>query len=478
MIVPVILCGGSGTRLWPMSRELYPKQLLSLVGEQSLLQATLSRLEGISDLDDPILVCNEEHRFMVAEQLRQSGIEPKGIILEPVGRNTGPAAAVSALMAAEKGNDPTLLVLPADHIIQRPEAFQQAVGIAQQASESGGLITFGVVPDRPETGFGYIKVEGLNKALGSNEPVILPVLEFVEKPDAPRAKEYLESGRYFWNSGMFMFKASRYLEELESVAPDMVRHCRAAYGQGSKDLDFFRLEAESFRACPKDSIDYAVMEKTRSSQVVPLNAGWNDVGSWSALWEIDERDEHGNVCKGDVLVHDASECYLASNNRLLVGIGLKGVVVVETTDAVLVADMHKDQEVKAVVEALKSRDRGEVTVHRRVYRPWGSYENVDAGERFQVKRIIVNPGSVLSLQMHHHRAEHWVVVRGTARIVQGDKEYVLSEDQSTYIPLGTLHRLENPGKIPLELIEVQTGSYLGEDDIIRYQDNYGRRSSD
>ena len=474
MIVPVILCGGSGTRLWPMSRELYPKQLLPLVGDRTLLYQTMARLEGVPQVSDPILVCNEEHRFMVAEQVRQWGRAAREIMLEPIGRNTAPAAAVSALKALEDGQDPILLVLPADHVIKNVQSFQKAVQSGIAPAEDGGLMTFGIIPEKPETGYGYIKIASSWNELDAQNPEVQPVLKFVEKPDAATAEEYLHSGRYLWNSGMFMFKASSFLQELESYAPEMLQQCRSAVEQGSQDMDFFRLQKEAFAACPKDSIDYAVMERTSRSMVLPLDAGWSDVGSWSALWEIDERDASGNVCRGDVLTQEVSDSYLYANERLIAGVGLKDLVVVETKDAVLVADKNRVQEVKSVVEELKRRQREETSVHRRVYRPWGSYENIDIGERFQVKRIIVNPGSVLSLQMHHHRAEHWIIVRGTARIVQGDSETILSEDQSTYIPLGTVHRLENPGRIPLELIEVQTGSYLGEDDIVRYQDLYGR----
>jgi len=474
MIVPVILCGGSGSRLWPMSREQYPKQLLSLVGERSMLQDTLSRLEGIENQADPILVCNEEHRFMVAEQVRQWKRNPGGILLEPQGKNTAPAATVSALCAEEWDKDPLLLILPADHVIRNPEAFRDAVLRGLDAAREGKLVTFGIVPDHPETGYGYIRTDCNVRDIEAGDADVRPVHEFVEKPDRQTAEEYVRAGCYLWNSGMFMFTASSYLEELQAHAPDILKECRRAYETGGRDMDFFRLGADAFGACPANSIDYAVMERTDRAAVVPLEAGWSDVGSWAALWEVEDRDGSGNVCKGDVLCKDVANSYLHSTERLIAGVGLQDLVVVETKDAVLVADRERGQEVKDIVKSLERQERLETTVHSRVYRPWGSYENIDAGQRFQVKRIVVNPGSVLSFQMHHHRAEHWVVVRGTAKITQGEQESIISEDQSTYIPLGTPHRLENPGKIPLELIEVQTGSYLGEDDIVRFQDQYGR----
>ena len=474
MIVPVILCGGSGSRLWPMSREQYPKQLLSLVGERSMLQDTLSRLEGIENQADPILVCNEEHRFMVAEQVRQWKRNPGGILLEPQGKNTAPAATVSALCAEEWDKDPLLLILPADHVIRNPEAFRDAVLRGLDAAREGKLVTFGIVPDHPETGYGYIRTDCNVRDIEAGDADVRPVHEFVEKPDRQTAEEYVRAGCYLWNSGMFMFTASSYLEELQAHAPYILKECRRAYETGGRDMDFFRLGADAFGACPANSIDYAVMERTDRAAVVPLEAGWSDVGSWAALWEVEDRDGSGNVCKGDVLCKDVANSYLHSTERLIAGVGLQDLVVVETKDAVLVADRERGQEVKDIVKSLERQERLETTVHSRVYRPWGSYENIDAGQRFQVKRIVVNPGSVLSFQMHHHRAEHWVVVRGTAKITQGEQESIISEDQSTYIPLGTPHRLENPGKIPLELIEVQTGSYLGEDDIVRFQDQYGR----
>lgn len=484
MIVPVILSGGAGTRLWPLSRELYPKQLLPLAGEQTMLQETVGRLAGLPDLGAPLVVCNENHRFMVAEQLRRIGREAAAILLEPVGRNTAPAAALAALRAVAAEDDPLLLLLPADHLIKRPEALCRAVTAAVPLAEAGRLLTFGIVPAGPETGYGYIRADKSSDLAANLAPPVAelappafpvyPVAEFVEKPDRATAEDYVASGAYYWNSGMFLFRASVFLAELERLAPAMLAACRRALAGAAADLDFVRLEAAAFAACPADSIDYAVMEKTAAAAVVPLDAGWSDVGSWAALWETGEQDGDGNVISGDVLTHDASNCYLYASTRLLAAVGVEGHVVVETGDAVLVAPKERVQEVKAIVERLKKDGRDEALLHRRVNRPWGSYECIDAAERFQVKRITVNPGATLSLQMHHHRAEHWVVVKGTARVTRGDEVLTVAENESTYIPLGVSHRLENPGKIPLELIEVQSGSYLGEDDIVRFEDNYGR----
>ncbi len=474
MIVPVILSGGSGTRLWPLSRELYPKQLLPLVGDETMLQATLRRLEGLAGLAAPIVVCNEEHRFLVAEQLRHLGAKPEAIILEPSGRNTAPAvalAAASAMGDRAQDDDPVLLVLPADHVIRDAEAFRAAVAEGARLAEAGRLVTFGVVPDRPETGYGYIR--GADRdALAAGAAV--PVQQFVEKPDAVLAEEYVASGEYLWNSGMFMFRASRYVEELRTHRPEIVSHCVAAVAGAKKDLDFLRVDKAAFAQCPSDSIDYAVMENTAHAWVMPLDAGWSDVGSWASLHDACEADEAGNVAIGDVLVEDTSNCYLYSESRLVAAVGLADCVVVETKDAVLVAPRNRVQDVKKIVERLKREGRYETSLHRQVFRPWGSYDSVDQGDRFQVKRIVVNPGAQLSLQMHHHRAEHWIVVQGTARVTRGDEVFLLGENQSTYIPMGTTHRLENPGKLPLHLIEVQSGSYLGEDDIVRFEDQYGR----
>jgi len=472
MLIPVVLSGGSGTRLWPLSRELYPKQLLSLVGKGTMLQETLARLNGVANLSAPIVVCNESHRFLVAEQLRQVKTIASAILLEPVGRNTAPAvavAALAALSAAENNTDPVLLVLPADHVIRDVAKFQAAVQIGLKAAEAGQLVTFGVVPNKPETGYGYIR-------RGEGAGPQYPVAQFVEKPNLKTAEEYVASGVYYWNSGMFMFRARAFLDELKHYAPEMHDACLAAFNGAKRDLDFTRLPKEEFGACPSDSIDYAVMEKTRKAVVVPLDAGWSDVGSWSALHEAIPADEAGNVSIGDVLVSDSHGCYLHSTSRLVATVGLKDHVVIETKDAVMVAPRERVQDVKNLVNELKKQGRYETSLHREVFRPWGSYDSIDSGERFQVKRLVVNPGAQLSLQLHHHRAEHWIVVSGTAQITCDDKVFLLEENQSTYIPLGSKHRIDNPGKIPLHIIEVQSGTYLGEDDIVRFQDVYGRQA--
>ena len=472
MLIPVILSGGAGTRLWPLSRELYPKQFLPLVGEITMLQDTIRRLDGL-DAKGPIVVCNENHRFIVAEQLRQHVVTPTAIVLEPVGRNTAPAVAIAAL-AALKGQpasaDPLLLVLPADHLLRDVGAFQAAIRVGIESAKAGKLVTFGEIPDKPEVGYGYIRRAAI-------EASAYPIEEFVEKPDVVKAQEYVASGQYFWNSGMFLFGARRYLRELELHAPQMLASCRAAYSASSGDLDFTRLSTEEFSRCPSDSIDYAVMEKTRDAVVVPLDAGWSDVGSWSSLHESLDADSDGNVLRGDVIVEDSSGCYLYSSERLVATVGLQDHVVIETKDAVLVAPKARVQEVKALVNKLKQLGRSETSLHREVFRPWGSYDSVDGGARFQVKRLTVNPGAQLSLQMHHHRAEHWIVVSGTAKITCNEKVFFLSENESTYIPLGATHRIENPGKVPLHVIEVQSGSYLGEDDIVRFEDTYGRQGT-
>jgi len=470
MLIPVILSGGSGTRLWPLSRELYPKQLLPLTAKQSMLQETICRLDPIADCGKVIVVCNESHRFMVAEQLRQVSC-PATIILEPEGKNTAPALAVAALQALHDNDDPLLLVLPADHVIADSKALILAINSASKHAQKGSLLTFGIVPSRPETGYGYIKAGQELETEGSG---VFSVECFVEKPDLATATTYVDSGSYFWNSGMFLLSASRYLQELEKFSPEMVAACRKAWQEGQKDLDFYRLDAQSFSKSPADSIDYAVMEKTSSAAVIPLDAGWNDVGSWSALWEIGQQDKDGNVIHGDVLTTETSNSFLYSSSRLLATIGLDNHVVVETSDAVLVAPKDRVQEVKAIVNKLKAARRSEISAHKQVNRPWGTYECVDMAERYQVKRITVLPGAKLSLQKHHHRAEHWIVVHGTAKITRGEEVFSLTENQSTYIPLGEQHRLENTGKIPLKLIEVQSGSYLGEDDIVRFEDTYGR----
>jgi len=475
MILPLILSGGSGSRLWPLSRELYPKQMLPLVGSHTMLQATIDRLQGLESLTDPLIICNQSHRFMVAEQLRQLKINNATIILEPCGRNTAPAVAIAALHALTGGEDPLLLVLPSDHLIQDVDKFQQALRSAAQIAAQGRLVTFGIVVERAETGYGYIQVErsASRVAIDKDYPGFI-VKQFVEKPDAATAQTYLESGDYYWNSGMFLFRASLFLEELQQFQPEMLECCRLAFAQISQDQDFLRLPKALFSRCPADSIDYAVMEKTAQAMVVPLDAGWSDIGSWSALWEVQEQDAAGNVIIGDVIAHDTKGSYLRAGNRLLATIGVDDLVIVETADAVLVARKDRVQDVKTIVDQLRLQNRDEPLFHRRVNRPWGAYELIDIGERFQVKRITVNPGASLSLQKHFHRAEHWVVVKGTAQITCGEKVVLLTENQSTYIPPGEVHRLENPGRIVLEMIEVQSGSYLGEDDIIRYEDHYGR----
>jgi mannose-1-phosphate guanylyltransferase/mannose-6-phosphate isomerase len=472
MLTPVILSGGAGTRLWPLSRELYPKQLLPLVGQSTMLQSTASRLDGL-EVAAPIVVCNEEHRFVVAEQLRSSGNTPGAIILEPVGRNTAPAIALAALQALRSG-DPLLLVLPADHVIQDVRAFQAAVLVARNAAEAGRLVTFGVVPHSPETGYGYIRRgEPLaGAATGGHR-----IASFVEKPDAERAAQFLASGEYYWNSGMFLFRASRYMEELRRLAPDIAASCERAMASVTQDLDFTRINIAEFSACRCDSIDYAVMEKTDAAAMVPLAAGWSDVGSWAALRAALPTDENGNVCRGDVVLDDCSGSYVHAESRLVAAIGLRDHVVVETKDAVLVVPLEQAQHLKSLVGRIRQQGRTEHLLHRKVSRPWGSYDSIDNGERFQVKRLVVNPGATLSLQLHHHRAEHWIIVSGTARITRGEEVFLLEENQSTYIPVGTRHRIENPGKIPLHLIEVQSGSYLGEDDIVRFEDRYGREGS-
>ncbi len=475
MIIPVILSGGSGSRLWPLSRQLYPKQLLALTGENTLIQQTANRLRGMDDAAPPIVICNEEHRFLVAEQMQETGIKPDAIILEPVGKNTAPAVAVAACHAVEKEEDALLLVLPADHIIKRLDVFQDAVQAGSAHAERGNLITFGIVPQSPETGYGYIRRgEVVQEFEHRMVKAIYRVDKFVEKPDLSTAEQYVKSGEYFWNSGMFLFRASTFLEELKKFEPEMFKYAQLAYSRAVKDLDFTRLDKEAFEQCPADSIDYAVMERTDKALVVPVDAGWSDIGSWSALWDAGLKDSDGNVLHGDVITHDTKGSYLYSDGRLIAAVGLRDHIVIETADAVLVAPKARVQEIKTIVNYLKGLNRQEAYLHRRVYRPWGSYETISKGDRFQVKLITVNPGATLSLQLHHHRAEHWIVVKGTALVTRGDEKIMLSENQSTFIPLGMKHRLENPGVIPLELIEVQSGSYLGEDDIVRLEDVYGR----
>jgi mannose-1-phosphate guanylyltransferase len=468
MIIPIILSGGSGTRLWPLSRQLNPKQFLPLAdADLSMLQATLKRLEGL-DAAIPRLICNEQHRFLAAEQLRLVGMEQGNILLEPLGRNTAPAIALAALQACNEASDPVLLILAADHVIQDVQAFQASIRTALPLAEAGKLVTFGVVPTSPETGYGYIE-KGDSAGDGG-----FAVCRFVEKPDQRTAQEYLVSGNYFWNSGMFMFRANRYLEELQRFRPDILSVCRQALAGGSQDMHFTRVDKAAFAACPDESIDYAVMEKTADAVMVPLDAGWSDIGSWSALWDVSEKDEQGNVFKGDTLDQSSRNTYVHADSRLVATVGLEDLVIVETKDAVLVAHKNRVQDVKKIVAQLKNGSRNEHINHREVYRPWGMYDSIDNGHRYQVKRITVSPGAKLSVQMHHHRAEHWIVVSGTAKVTNGDKTYLVTENQSTYIPIGQVHALENPGVIPLELIEVQSGSYLGEDDIVRFEDKYGR----
>jgi mannose-1-phosphate guanylyltransferase / mannose-6-phosphate isomerase len=475
MLIPVILSGGAGTRLWPLSRELYPKQLLPLTGTRTMLQQTVLRLEGLG-ASAPVIVCNEAHRFLVAEQLRQLKVAPRATLLEPFGRNTAPAIALAAHAALSGGAadaqavDPLLLVLPADHVIRDVPAFQRAVRVALAAAEGGQLATFGIVARTPETGYGYIQ-------RGVARGGAFAITRFVEKPAPELARDFVQAGDYYWNSGMFMFRARRYLQELARFAPQIAHSCESAFRAARADLDFTRIDAPSFETCPADSIDYAVMEHTADAVVVPLDAGWSDVGSWSALHEASDADVHGNVSHGDVVAEDTSGSYLYSESRLLAAVGLKDHVVVETKDAVLVAPKARVQDVKKLVMQLKERGRYEHSLHREVFRPWGSYDSIENGARFQVKRLKVKPGATLSLQMHHHRAEHWVVVAGTARITRGDEVFLLEENQSTYIPIGVKHRIENPGMIPLEVIEVQSGSYLGEDDIVRFEDVYGRKGT-
>lgn len=474
----VILSGGSGTRLWPASREAYPKQLLPLTGERSLLQETALRLAGLQGAvvdPRPLLVSNEECRFLIAEQLRQIGVRSPQIVLEPEGRNTAPALTLAALAAMADGADPVLLVMPADHVVSDVEAFRAAIEIGAVEADAGRLVTFGIVPDRAETGYGYIRAGEDAGSLGAKD-----LAEFVEKPDADTAARYVASGEYFWNSGIFMMRASVWLVALSRFRSDIATACRAAFDQRQDDADFLRVGTTAFAECASDSIDYAVMEKLKSAPdvgqgvVVPLSAGWSDVGAWDSLWAVSEKDENGNAARGEVMLEDSHNTLVHSSHRLVAALGCEDMVIVETADAVMVA--HKDctQDVKKLVSRLKTEERQLTQSHRKVYRPWGWYDSIDFGERFQVKRIVVKPGATLSLQMHHHRAEHWIVVRGTAEVTCGERRFLLGENESTYIPLGQTHRLANPGKVPLEIIEVQSGAYLGEDDIVRFEDTYGR----
>lgn len=468
MITPVILAGGTGSRLWPLSRAMYPKQFLSLTDDLTMLQETFSRLEDLP-YGSSMVICNEDHRFIAAEQLRQQATMPT-ILLEPAARNTAPAVALAALYALLNEEDPVLLVLAADHVIENQLAFSSAVKKALPLAESGKLVMFGIVPTAPETGYGYVK-----RGFLLTDETSFTVSRFVEKPSLETATDYVNSGDYYWNSGMFMFRASRYLAELAKHRPDILAACEEAISQTVNDLDFVRVGQAAFNKCPEDSIDYAVMEKTHDAVLVPLDAGWSDVGSWSALWEIGTKNAEGNVVHGDALLHDCKNSFVHSSSRLITMAGMENTIVIETKDAILVVNKDRVQDVKNIVNSLKEQGRSEVSLHREVYRPWGKYDSIDTGYRYQVKRITVNPGEKLSVQMHHHRAEHWIVVSGTAKVTNGDKELILTENQSTYIPVGVVHALENPGKILLEMIEVQSGSYLGEDDIVRLSDQYGRK---
>ena len=469
-VIPVILSGGAGTRLWPLSREMYPKQLLALTGRRTMLQDTAARLAGIPGAGEPIIVCNEAHRFTVAEQMRALGVHAAAILLEPAGRNTAPAVALAALHALKIDPEAILMVAPADHVVRDARRFQQAAGAAAELARDGKLVTFGIVAHAPETGYGYIR-------RGEGPGPAYPVAKFIEKPPLDVAQQFVASGDYFWNSGMFVFKASRYLAELGAFAPDILEAAQAAFGAAKTDLDFVRIDKPAFEKCRADSIDYAVMERTRDAVVLPLDAGWSDVGSWASLFDALPADEEGNVLQGDVVVYDTHDCYVHSTSRLVAAVGMDDHIIVETKDAVLVAPKGRVQDVKELVAKLKKSGRSESSLHREVFRPWGSYDSLDAGDRFQVKRLSVKPGGVLSLQMHHHRAEHWIVVQGTARVTCGEKTFLLSENESTYIPIGAAHRIENPGKVPLHIVEVQSGAYLGEDDIVRFEDNYGRQGT-
>ena len=477
-IQPVILSGGSGTRMWPLSREHFPKQLIPFVEDDSLFQATVRRMANAPGLEQsaPLVVCNEAHRFLIAEQMRGMGVTPAGLILEPTGRNTAPALTLAALHQQAKGDDAVMLVMPADHVITNRAAFHAAVASAAALAEHGEVVTFGIVPDRAETGYGYIRRGAAIKGAGS----ACELAAFVEKPDLAKAQTYVASGEYWWNSGLFALKPSIWLAAIESFSPAMLEACKRAWSGGAADADFRRLDVEAFKACPSDSIDYAVMEKLVgggagiAARVVPLDAGWSDIGAWDALWQILDKDGEGNAVRGEVVLHDSKDSLVFAQSRVVACVGISDMVVVETPDVVMVAPRERAQDVKALVAAVKAGGYSLAESHRQVFRPWGSYDSIDNGERFQVKRIIVNPGASLSLQKHHHRAEHWIVVKGTAEVTRGEEVFLVGENQSTYIPLGTVHRLINPGKIPLEMIEVQSGSYLGEDDIVRFQDHYGR----
>lgn len=471
MIHPVILSGGSGTRLWPLSRAALPKQLLPLVSEHSMLQETVQRLAGLPDVGTPMVVCGNDHRFLVAEQMQEIGVERPALLLEPMGRNTAPAVAVAALALMEHEADGVMLVLPADHLITDVEGFHAAIARAVEAAKQGFLVTFGVKPDAPETGYGYIR---RGEALAALDDTY-KVGAFVEKPDRATAETYLDSGDFYWNSGMFAFKAARYLQELEKHRPDILESARAAWLSRKADLDFCRLDAGAFESCPSESIDYAVMEKTDAAAVIPVDIGWSDVGSWSSLWQTAQgRDAQGNIVRGDVMLEQVGNSYVRAESRMVAAIGVEDMIIVETADAVMVAPKSQAQQVKRIVERLQDGERGEHLNHTRVFRPWGWFEQRDVGERFQVKRIMLKPGAKISLQKHSHRSEHWVVVNGTARVTRGEDVLTLHENQSTYIPAGMVHRLENPAAEPLHIVEIQSGSYLGEDDIVRLEDVYKR----
>ncbi len=468
-MIPVILSGGGGTRLWPMSRTHYPKQFLPLSGEQTMLQETLSRLKGVPDLEPSIVIANDNHRFLVAEQLHNIGAGDSTILLEPIGRNTAPAVAIAALTALASGKDPLLLVLPADHVIENLEAYHQALDAARLQAESGKLVTFGITPKAPETGYGYIR---RGAALNDNE--VFEVSEFVEKPALEVAQSYLDSGEYFWNSGMFLFKASVYLSELEKFEPEVFKACKQAQENSKSDLDFVRIDPESFTTSPDIAIDYAVMERTEQAAVVGMDAQWNDLGSWQSMWEHSEKDQNNNAIRGDVILDQSHNNLVFAEDSLVTTLGVSDLAIIQTTDAILVASRDKVQDVKNIVQSLKNEQRFESDFHSKVHRPWGNYEGIALGERYQVKCIEVHTGSSLSLQMHHHRAEHWIVVSGTAEVTRGEEVFLLGENESVFIPLGVKHRLRNNGAIPLKIIEVQSGSYLGEDDIVRFEDVYGR----
>jgi mannose-1-phosphate guanylyltransferase/mannose-6-phosphate isomerase len=474
LIHPVVLSGGAGTRLWPLSRTLYPKQLLPLTAERTLLQETVARVGDSATFAAPLVICNEEHRFIIAEQLRENDCEADSLVLEPVGRSTAPAVACAALLLARKNPDAFMLVLPSDHQIEKPDAFLAAVGTARKAAATGVLVTFGVTPDAPETGYGYIRHDGLYAVDGADLPDCFTIERFVEKPDEAKAKAFLADGGYFWNSGMFLFTAGAYLAEMDRLEPEMLARCREAVENGKSDLDFYRLEKTAFEACPAQSIDYAIMEHAARAAVVPVDAGWNDVGSWSALWSVGGKDTDGNVQQGDVIAANTHNSYLRAEGPLLCAVGVDDLVVVATEDAVLVVSRDRAEAVGQLVKDMTAGGRNEPHAHLTVYRPWGSYRTIKMGENFQVKHIVVNPGGCLSLQKHHHRAEHWVVVSGTAHVVRGEDNVVLEANESIYIPREAVHRLENKGNVPLDLIEVQTGGYLGEDDIVRLEDVYGR----